>query len=88
MYNIYMVSVIMPTYNCGAFIGEAIKSVKMQTYQVWELIVVDDCSTDNTESVTLFIICSFKLILCDFYNFTLYLYMLDRGLHSLTYFYI
>lgn len=51
MYNIYMVSVIMPTYNCGAFIGEAIKSVKMQTYQVWELIVVDDCSTDNTESV-------------------------------------
>ena len=51
MSNEDMVSVIMPTFNCGAFVGEAIKSVKMQTYQVWELIVVDDCSTDNTESV-------------------------------------
>lgn len=51
MSNGNMVSVIMPTYNCGEFIGEAIKSVKMQTYQAWELIVVDDCSTDNTVSV-------------------------------------
>lgn len=49
--NDNMVSIIMPTFNCGAFIGEAIKSVRMQTYRAWELIVVDDCSTDNTECI-------------------------------------
>ena len=38
----------MPTYNCGVFIGKSIKSVQAQTYSNWELIVVDDCSGDNT----------------------------------------
>ena len=46
-----MVSIVMPTYNCEAYIVEAIKSVKAQTYTNWELLVVDDCSTDATESV-------------------------------------
>lgn len=46
-----LVSIIMPTYNCGAFIGETIESIQAQTYDKWELIIADDCSTDDTESV-------------------------------------
>ena len=46
-----LVSVIMPTYNCANFIGETIESVLNQTYKNWELIIVDDCSKDNTEEV-------------------------------------
>ena len=46
-----LVSIIMPTYNCAKFIGETIKSVIAQTYSNFELIIVDDCSKDNTEDV-------------------------------------
>lgn len=42
------VSIIMPTYNCGKFIAESIESVLNQTYSNWELLITDDCSTDNT----------------------------------------
>ena len=45
-----LVSVIMPSYNTAKYIGETIKSVQAQTYENWELIIVDDCSTDNTDS--------------------------------------
>jgi glycosyltransferase involved in cell wall biosynthesis len=45
------VSIIIPTYNRGEFIGQAIQSVIDQTYSDWELIVVDDASTDDTESI-------------------------------------
>ena len=38
-----LVSVIMPTYNCAKFIGETIESIQEQTYNNWELIIVDDC---------------------------------------------
>ncbi len=48
MDNYQMVSVIMPTYKCSRFIEESIKSVQAQTYQNWELIIVDDCSGDGT----------------------------------------
>ena len=46
-----LVSIIMPTYNCGKWIGETIGSVLAQSYPHWELIVVDDCSTDDTKTV-------------------------------------
>ena len=42
------VSVIMPSYNAERFIEEAIRSVKDQSMTDWELLVIDDCSTDNT----------------------------------------
>ena len=41
----------MPSYNTAEYISESIKSVLNQTYTNWELIIVDDCSTDNTEKV-------------------------------------
>lgn len=46
-----LVSVIMPSWNTGKFIEESINSVLNQTYKNWELIIVDDCSTDDTDEV-------------------------------------
>ena len=46
-----LVSIITPTYNCGKFIGETIESVQKQTYTNWEMVIVDDCSTDDTKDV-------------------------------------
>lgn len=46
-----LVSIIMPSYNTGLFIKDSIESVLAQSYMNWELIIVDDCSTDNTDEV-------------------------------------
>jgi glycosyltransferase involved in cell wall biosynthesis len=46
-----LVSIIIPTYNTEKFIGDTLQSVQNQTYQNWEMILVDDASTDRTVSV-------------------------------------
>lgn len=46
-----MVSIIMPAYQAEKYIGEAIQSVLSQTCSDWELIIIDDCSSDNTEQL-------------------------------------
>ena len=46
-----LVSVIMPSYNTAEYISESIASVRKQTYTDWELIIVDDCSADNTDEI-------------------------------------
>lgn len=46
-----LVSIIMPSFNTAKYISESINSVLAQTYENWELLIVDDCSTDNTDDV-------------------------------------
>ena len=46
-----LVSIIMPSWNTAKYIAESIQCVIDQTYKNWELIIVDDCSTDNTDEI-------------------------------------
>lgn len=49
--NNELVSIIMPSYNCGKYVEETIRSVQAQKYQNWEIVFWDDCSKDNTISI-------------------------------------
>lgn len=51
MKNEPLVSVIMPVYNSEKFVEQAVESVIKQTYRQWELIIINDSSTDNTRKV-------------------------------------
>lgn len=46
-----LISIVVPVYNASRFLDETIKTVREQTIDNWELIFVDDCSTDNSDEI-------------------------------------
>ena len=46
-----MISVIMPVYNVEDYVAEAIESVRQQSYGEWELLLIDDGSTDESSKI-------------------------------------
>ena len=46
-----LVSIIIPVYNAEDFLTETIESVQAQTYEYWELLLVDDCSSDSSGQI-------------------------------------
>jgi glycosyltransferase involved in cell wall biosynthesis len=46
-----LVSVLMPVYNCAEYVKDAVESILVQTFRDFELIIIDDCSTDQTKAI-------------------------------------
>jgi glycosyltransferase involved in cell wall biosynthesis len=46
-----LVAVITPSYNCSPSVAQAIESVRAQTFQDWEMLIADDCSTDGSAEI-------------------------------------
>lgn len=46
-----LVSIVMPAYNCARYVEESVNSVRAQSHQNWELIIVEDRSTDDTPKI-------------------------------------
>ncbi len=51
MNNFGTVSIVTPSYNCAAYIGETIEAIQAQTYNNWELLITDDCSSDSSREI-------------------------------------
>ena len=45
------ISVVIPMYNAEKYIGDCLESILAQTFEDFEVIVVDDCSTDNSKKI-------------------------------------
>lgn len=61
-----MVSVVMPVYNAERYVEEAILSVQRQTFEDWELIIIDDGSSDTSREIVRRVIKGDKRIICVF----------------------
>ncbi len=46
-----VISVLLPMYNASAYINEAVQSILHQTFPFFELIIIDDCSADNSVEI-------------------------------------
>ncbi len=51
MKNSPLVSILIPAYNCEKYIKKTIESIKKQSYKNWELLIINDCSTDSTFTI-------------------------------------
>jgi glycosyltransferase involved in cell wall biosynthesis len=49
-----LVSILIPCYNAAPYLADTIESVQSQTFQDWELLIIDDCSTDNSYDIAQF----------------------------------